>query len=345
MTRRGFTATDAALTINYIGFVFRTLVAEGHDPSRLLLGTGLSEEALLDPDFRCTFEQHETFVLNALEETDDPHLGPRMGARFNPINIGLPASAALSSDTFATALDIMRQFVSLNFSILSFDHYEEGDHLIVRLQPVVDVGKIEYFVLGSSLVVCENFFKLLLNEDRVTDRVELALPEPPGWESFGELVGIPVHFNAPSSRMILPRGSLDKPLAGTDPLVNRNMLRLCEKQLAESYYGESLEAQVRQVVTRRHFHSVPIEEASVELGLSERSLRRQLSQSGTSYKKVVDNLRESRARELLAVPGLPVTTIAYDLGFSDPSNFARTFKRWAGLSPQEYRENLPGGQN
>jgi hypothetical protein len=43
-------------------------------------------------------------------------------------------------------------------------------------------------------------------------------------------------------------------------------------------------------------------------------LRRQLSPSGTSCRKLVDNLRESRTR---------------------------TFKRWAGLSPQEYRKNSP----
>lgn len=344
MNRRGFTSKDAALTINYIGFVFRTLVAEGYNPARLLKGTGLTEDVLLSPDFRCTFEQHKAFVLNAMAETGDPHLGPRMGARFNPINIGLPASAAMSSDIFSTALQVLQQLISLNFPILSFDFYEEGEQLILRWQPAVDVGEIEYFVLGSSLVVFENFFILLLNEERVTDYAELALPEPPGWEAFSEMLGFPIHFDAPFNRMILSNRYLNNPLAGTDPLVHQNMLRLCEKQMDESFFGEGLDAQVRNFIIKRHHQNVPIEQASAELGLSERSLRRQLSQSGTSYKKIVDDLRESRARELLAVPGLPITTIAYDLGFSDPSNFARTFKRWVGVSPQEYREKLVTGQ-
>ena len=29
--------------------------------------------------------------------------------------------------------------------------------------------------------------------------------------------------------------------------------------------------------------------------------------------------------------------VAYALGFSDPSNFARAFKRWAGETPRQYR--------
>ncbi len=168
MSHRRFTSKDAALTINYIGFVFRTLVAEGYAAEALLRDTRLSENDLLNPDFRCTFEQHKTFVLNAIELSGDPHLGPRMAARFNPLNIGLPASAALSSDVFATALDVLQQFVSLNFSILSFDYAQEGDELVIRWHPAVDVSDIEYSVVGSSIVVTENFWKMLLGQEQIT---------------------------------------------------------------------------------------------------------------------------------------------------------------------------------
>jgi len=343
VSHRRFTSKDAALTINYIGFVYRSLVAEGYSGDALLHGTGLSGGDLLNPDFRCTFEQHKAFVLNAIALTGDPHLGPRMAARFNPLNIGLPASAAFSSDVFATALDVLRQFVSLNFSILSFDYVQEGEELIIRWQPAVDVSDIEYFVVGSSIVVTENFWKLLLAEDQITLFAELALPEPEGWAEFAPELNFPIRFNAPFSRVVMPAHYLDKPLSGTDPVLHQNMLRLCERQRAETFFEEGLDAKLRKLIAQRHYQSLPIEQAAAYLGLSERSLRRQLSDAGSSYKKVLDEERQSRAKELLAVSGLPISTIAYDLGFSDPSNFSRSFKRWLGLSPADYREQLIQG--
>lgn len=108
--------------------------------------------------------------------------------------------------------------------------------------------------------------------------------------------------------------------------------------MADAFFEQGITAQVRGVIVKHHYHSVTIETAATELGMSERNLRRQLSQSGTSYKKVVDDVRAARARELLKVAGLPISNIAYDLGFTDPSNFARSFKRWVGMSPLEYRE-------
>ncbi|BFM15357.1 AraC family transcriptional regulator [Maricurvus nonylphenolicus] len=338
MSQQGITSQDAALTINYIGFALRTLKAEGYAADRLLDGTGLSESDLLNPDFRCSFDQHKTFVLNAIRETGNPHLGLWLGNRFNPINIGLPASAAISSDIFATALDILQQFVSLNFSILTFESHEEGDVVVMQGKPVVDVGEMEYFVLGSSLVVTENFFKLLLGESQVIACAEFAMAEVPGWESYSEAMGVPFRFNTEATRILLPKQFLLRPLAGTDPVVHQHMLRLCEKQLAETVPTGSLEARVRGSISRRHYHNIVAEEIAAELGMSERSLRRQLSQADTSVKKILDAMREARARELLEVANLPVTTIAYDLGFSDPSNFARSFKRWVGMSPQEYRD-------
>lgn len=340
MTSRSFTSKDAALTINYIGFVFRTLINEGYCATSLLKDTGLNQKSFVDPDFRCTFEQHRTFVKNAIAHTGDPHLGPRMGSRFNPINIGLPISAAASSDILSTALTTLKQFISLNFSIVNFDFHEREEHLVLRWESSVDVSDIEYFVMGSCLGVTENLLTLLLDEKNLIEHAELAFDTPENWSEFSSALNFPVRFNTPFNQLLLSNRHLNRPLTGTDPIVHQNMLRLCEKQMATTFYNKGIEAQVSNLIAQRHYHAIPILDAAQTLGLSERSLRRQLNQSGSSYKKIEDQVRYARAKELLAVIGLPVSTIAYDLGFSDPSNFARTFKRWAGQSPLDYRESL-----
>lgn len=48
------------------------------------------------------------------------------------------------------------------------------------------------------------------------------------------------------------------------------------------------------------------------------------------------------AARLLTDPRISITAIAYDVGFADLSNFVRTFRRAAGVSPREFRRAAKG---
>ena len=87
-----------------------------------------------------------------------------------------------------------------------------------------------------------------------------------------------------------------------------------------------------------------IEEVAAALGVSERSLRRQLGEEGSSFRALVDDVRYVKARQLLGEGRLPVEAIAQQLGYSEAAAFIHAFKRWAGQSPTAYREALPGGR-
>jgi AraC family transcriptional regulator len=53
-------------------------------------------------------------------------------------------------------------------------------------------------------------------------------------------------------------------------------------------------------------------------------------------------VRLRRAARLLAEGAAPITDIAYDVGFGDLSNFVRTFRRAAGVSPRGFRRAARG---
>ncbi|MEL6103026.1 MAG: helix-turn-helix transcriptional regulator [Pseudomonadota bacterium] len=63
-----------------------------------------------------------------------------------------------------------------------------------------------------------------------------------------------------------------------------------------------------------------------------------MDRSGTSYRQLVDQVREARARALLSGGTQPIKAIAGALGFESSSNFARSFKRWTGLTPKAFRD-------
>jgi AraC-like DNA-binding protein len=73
------------------------------------------------------------------------------------------------------------------------------------------------------------------------------------------------------------------------------------------------------------------------LNMSARTLRRRLEKEGTSYQRIKDNARRDLAIGLLRREGLTVSDVAERVGFSDPSSFHRSFRRWTGLAPGAYR--------
>ena len=65
---------------------------------------------------------------------------------------------------------------------------------------------------------------------------------------------------------------------------------------------------------------------------------RRLSAIGTSYGKLLRQVRHEMAGDYLRKKDYQIIEIAYLLGFADPSNFSRAFKRWTGLSPRQFRD-------
>ncbi len=79
------------------------------------------------------------------------------------------------------------------------------------------------------------------------------------------------------------------------------------------------------------------EELTTLLNMSARTLRRRLEKEGTSYQRIKDNARRDVAISMLSGDGLTVSEVAEQVGFSDPSAFHRSFKKWTGQSPGSYR--------
>jgi len=79
------------------------------------------------------------------------------------------------------------------------------------------------------------------------------------------------------------------------------------------------------------------------LGVSPRSLQRQLAAIGRSFSGLVAEVRLDTACRLLNEPELSITEIAFRLGYSGPSSFSRIFMRLMKIRPTVYRKQLMAG--
>lgn len=83
-----------------------------------------------------------------------------------------------------------------------------------------------------------------------------------------------------------------------------------------------------------------VSEVAGSLGLSERTLRRQLTQEHTSFQKLLDEARLQKAQRYLQENRLTIETIASELGYSESAAFIHAFRRWTGQTPQQYRQAM-----
>jgi AraC-like DNA-binding protein len=132
---------------------------------------------------------------------------------------------------------------------------------------------------------------------------------------------------------------VDLPLVGYDPFLNELMVNFCEAAIAAR--GSPVSS-FRAVVENEIAPLLPHGEAQAKtvarkLGLSERTFARRLASEGLTFGRILDELRRDLAGRYLGEAGLPISRIAWLLGFQQPSAFSHASHRWFGKSPVAYR--------
>jgi AraC-like DNA-binding protein len=83
--------------------------------------------------------------------------------------------------------------------------------------------------------------------------------------------------------------------------------------------------------------AVGIDGTAADLGLTRRTLQRRLADCGVLFSDLIDITRRDIAMRRLLEGCNNLKALSADLGYSDPSHFTRTFRRWTGMAPSDYR--------
>ena len=138
--------------------------------------------------------------------------------------------------------------------------------------------------------------------------------------------------------MVLGSTLVNSPSLAADDEALQRLLRDCDLQLQRLQAGGTLAQRVRMLLQQTEGHMPTLQSMASRENLTERTFMRHLQAEGTSFQQLLDEVRQERACWLLANTDTTVEDIAYALGYEDASNFSRTFKRWCGQTPKEYRQ-------
>jgi len=156
---------------------------------------------------------------------------------------------------------------------------------------------------------------------------------------YREIFRMPVLFNQQSNQIRFDKSYLALPLVGRDIdtytiLKNQLVQKICHMQ--ESRLMHNRVHSVLMALEQPKVSSIAI--IAEDLSTSVSTLQRKLQNEGVSFRSIQTTVLEQRAKKSLRKSNLPIHEIAIQLGYLETNSFHRAFKRWAGMSPSEYRE-------
>ncbi len=150
----------------------------------------------------------------------------------------------------------------------------------------------------------------------------------------------PIYFSQKRNAIFFPAELLYSPISTADYAVCYRIESILSDKLANKTarinFREGIEAWIIEAFCR--CAPVNIEDLARELGMISRTLQRKLDACGVSFIELRNNVRLQLAKQMLAETWLPVTSIAFNLGYSEASAFSRAFKNMVGQSPLSYRK-------
>jgi len=169
-------------------------------------------------------------------------------------------------------------------------------------------------------------------------RVELTRTKPEG-NAHEAFFGCPVHFRAARNALILKPGDLERPFPGYNPELLEILTPALSDALGELDASESTGDQVKAVLKGKLASGRPdLSDVARDLGLSERTLQRRITEEGTSFRALLNDARREWGCQLLRDGASDIDEIAYLLGYQDARSFCRAFREWEGMPPGRWRK-------
>ncbi|MEM8659903.1 MAG: AraC family transcriptional regulator ligand-binding domain-containing protein [Pseudomonadota bacterium] len=212
----------------------------------------------------------------------------------------------------------------------------EGDVLRTEWRPVSSLESSGRHVIDMMLSMSLGMLSTVCHRPIPVRCVHFVYPKPKDTTAHRLVFGDDLKFDQPFSGLVYGVEALDYAILKVrddTPLASRgSLLNVIEKGISDAFLRRIRRCIVRELPSG----NMSIDTIAGELAISRRTLQRRLSERGLSFAAVVQELRSTMAVRLLIDKTIPVTEIAYTLGYSDAGSFSAAFKSWHGSSPRDF---------
>jgi AraC-like DNA-binding protein len=305
----------------------------------LLDGSGICQDAIGDPDATIEAKQELAVAANLVRLLGDPPgLGFEAGSHYHIGTFGIFGYACLTSPTLGEATRFALRYWELTFGFTLPTVTVDGDIATLRLELPEIAGPVAEFLIERDLTAMAMVMSELTGLPAPVDELALAFPG----RGIREALGTAPRFDAQANTVTFPAEYLTRPLPQAHPITVAGCESQCQELVMRNRARTGVAHRVREQLVRITGAPHTIGSVALALAVSERTLRRRLTQENTSFRQLYEEVHRTLAQEMLATGALSVDDVAIRLGYAEASSFIAAFKRWTGTTPARYQRQHRG---
>lgn len=318
------------------GALVAALQEKGFTWDEVRAGAKLVDPCSLAEGARIPQEQLHFLWRRAAELTRDEGFPLRAAGHLRPQSLHALGFSLLAASSLEEVCETYRRHfhVISTAAAISVQRTPRTYEIESVCHPLISVEGFELF-LGFILPLFAS-----LRGERVTPlRVALrrSVSSREVIERYNSFFGVKVEFGSDENVVVFDRAVMTAPLASGNATVRAAMEKIIAQYLSEVGSGEFRTAVRGQILSLLQVGSVSEDAVARGLHMSTSTLARRLRSEGLNFREVLQETQKSLACQYLRDDRISISEIGFRLGFEDLSSLSRSFRRWTGVSPREWR--------
>ena len=324
------------LPTRYVTHFLRFMEQYGIRPPALLEGTGLDASELETSEEGMTMNELLILLRHASELSEDERVPFEFGKQLDINAHGLVGAAVLWQNDYFRLVEMIIEYERVCLPIHDLRLTLKDETVQIGLHDIWDLGNMRSFMIriymGSIYELSRHICRdMLLEFDTPT-----ALTTE-DWQQVAPKAVI--RFNAPAACATLHPAQHTAANLGQE--LSSFLARHRSRQdLRASDDNTSITERVRRQILDDPGLNCTLERVAQNLQMTPRSLRRHLQAEDCSFRDLRNEIRCHYADRYLGDTRMPLSTIAYKLGFSDQASFTRAYRSWTGRTPGQTRRRI-----
>jgi AraC-like DNA-binding protein len=325
----------------FVRAIVKAYEQQDRDPGAALQAAQIEPAQVSQAGARITAAQMEALSGHAMQELDDESLG--WSRRRLPWgSYGMLIRASMSAPDLGVALKRWCRHHGLICDNVTLRVEVQGQDACIVLQEREPLGAMREFCMVWLLRNLHGVACWLIDSRLALQCTELPFAEPAHADVYPTIFPGPVLFRPTISgpaqgRLWLDARYLALPIRRDEKTLRQMLQRALPLTVLPYRRDRLLQAQVRQALLEQPERARSAQDLASLLNLSARTLHRQLREEGGSLQNLKDEVRRTRAMDLLHRSRKPIKQVASAVGFLNEKSFIRAFKGWTGQSPAAWR--------
>ena len=328
------------LSVSSFNLILYTAQQKGADYDLLCQKMGLEHSVLQNPDGRLPIPQVQRLWKEAVDMTGDEHLALHLGESINTIGVGILAYVMMHCPTFGKALEKLCQYQDIVCDGSKTTVSIKEDLVYLELAQISNEIIYPHYAFESELSIYYAAAKSMIGTFLPLKSVQFNYSQYADIEEYKRIFQTDnVIFDSDFTGIVFNKKYLETPILNANPSLF-SLFEIHANNILNSLKSDTsiTEKVKKEIILELKGEEPSLSNIAKKLGIGVRSIQLKLKEEGVTFQQLLEEIRKNLATKHLKEDKLSTTDIAYLLGYSEPSVFFRSFKKWTGQTPTFYRK-------